>query len=128
MLSYSHTFHACIILWQIFSEHEEFILRAKMWRNRGARAKASAGGLSRQGSDYLKFMRPSRVKADKTFLHCHCREGKTNEHLLLCSSSYTSCQRKIFLVKTSLLNLSPEGHHCLIESLQDFTLVFRKEK
>lgn len=41
---------------------------------------------------------------------------RTNEYLLLHISSYISCQKKIFLVKISLLNLSPEGSWCSIES------------
>lgn len=82
MLSYIHAFHASIILWQIFSEHEEFFLRGKMWRNRGARAKTSTSGFSIRGTAHLKFMLQSRIQVDKTFLYCHCREEK-NKWILI---------------------------------------------
>ena len=129
MPSHTHPFHACIILWQISSEHKEFLLRERTWKNTGTRAKASTGGLSTRGRAYLKFELQSKIKVDKTFVHCHRRKEK---HKWIRAALYLfymlSCEKKIFLAKASLLNLSPEGHCCSVESLQDFTLVFQKEK
>lgn len=76
MPSYTHAFHSCFILWQISSERKEFLLRERTWKNTGTRAKASTSGLSTRGRAYLKFELQSKIKVDKTFVHCHRRKEK----------------------------------------------------
>lgn len=78
MLSHTHK-HALFcdgFFFFFFSEHKEFLLREITWKETATRANTSTSGLSTRGTAYLKFMLPSKMKVDKTFLHCHRWEEK----------------------------------------------------
>ena len=57
-------------------EHKEFLLREITWKKTAIRANTSTSGLCTRGTAYLKFMLPSEMKVDKTFLHCQRWEEK----------------------------------------------------
>lgn len=74
--SYSTSMHYFVTDFFFFSEHKEFLLREITWKKTATRANTSTSGLSTRGAAYLKFMLPSKMKVDKTFLHCHRWEEK----------------------------------------------------